>query len=421
LEKQLIYRILHPTKELKGKLKLSSSKSISNRLLILKQVGRLDIEVLNLSTSKDTQTLLNILSVINTQTVFDVGHAGTAMRFLTALFAATEGERMLTGSTRMKERPVKELVDSLRKLGADIHYTEKEGFPPLLIKGKKLSGGKIHVDSGISSQYISALLMIVPLLDSGLEIELVDTPVSKPYIEMTLRLMQEFGAHVHWTGKGISCTNDPYTATHNKYTIEADWSSASYLYSLIALSKPGSSVTIEGLNRDSLQADAVCREIFAQLGVESTFVKGGQLQLKKQDTLLSADFGYDFSDCPDIAQTLAVTTAALGMSATLTGLRTLRIKETDRILALHTELKKAGIQTTITDDSIRIIQGPLNSIPDAPFETYDDHRMALAFAPLALVSDYVEIKAPEVIEKSYPEYWDHLKQLGFRIEPASSS
>lgn len=401
-------------------MRLPSSKSISNRLLIIKQAGQLDTVLLNPASSNDTRVLQKILSDIYTEKHFDVEHAGTAMRFLTALFAATEGERVLTGSARMKERPVRKLVDCLRKLGADIHYMEQEGFPPLLIKGKKLKGGPVPIDAAISSQYISALLMIAPLLDNKLVLELQGKPVSKPYIEMTVELMKEFGAAVSWSNNLLSCSNAPYHSTQKEYTIEADWSAASYLYSLLALSKPGSELQIEGLKEQSHQADSVCKTIFASLGVESKFTDDSVLHLRKTDQAIATDFEYDFSDCPDIAQTLAVTTASLGMSGTLNGLQTLKIKETDRIQALHHELEKAGIPTTVTNDSIHFLRTAFRQIPAAPFETYTDHRMALAFAPMALVADHIEIKDPEVVGKSYPEYWDHLRQLGFTIEPVSS-
>jgi 3-phosphoshikimate 1-carboxyvinyltransferase len=420
VKNQSTYRIYGPPGKIKGKLRLSSSKSISNRLLIIKQVGNPGLKILNPASSKDTQTLQAILSAMDSGKIFDVGHAGTAMRFLTALFAAMEGERILTGSDRMKERPIAELVDALRQLGADITYLEKEGFPPLQIKGKKLGGGKLRVNGSISSQYISALLMIAPLLNDKLEIELQGKAVSKPYIEMTVKLMQEFGADVHWSGNELSCSNKSYHTTEKEYKVEADWSSASYLYSILALSQPGSELQIEGLKAQSIQADAVCKTIFASLGVESEFGADSLLQLRKTGHPAASDFAYDFSDCPDIAQTLAVTTALLGMNGTLDGLQTLKIKETDRILALHDELKKAGIQTSITGHSIHFKCSAFRKIPEAAFDTYHDHRMALAFAPMSMVTEYVDINDPAVIEKSYPEYWDHLRQLGFRIESVFS-
>lgn len=414
----MIYRVSHKSKIIKGQVTLPASKSISNRLLIIKSLGKLSVELFNLSTAKDTSTLQKCLHELNSKTVFDVGHGGTTMRFLTALFAGMDGERVLTGSDRMKQRPIAGLIECLRELGADITYIEQEGFPPLNIKGKKLSGGKIKINAGISSQYISAVMMIAPYLSQPLEIELEGELVSKPYIEMTLQLMNQFGADVKWTEKGIYCLNKPYTNHEQAFSVEADWSSASYLYLMLALAGEGE-LKISGLRKNSLQADAACMELFGALGVRSDFINDDTLVLTKT-SILKNELNIDFSACPDIAQTLAVVMAGKGIKGKLTGLKTLKIKETDRINAIQNELKKTGIETEVTNESLRIISSNIQPASDA-IRTYHDHRMALAFAPLALTLEFIDIEDPQVVEKSYPEYWDHLKKLGFMIEEVSAS
>ncbi|HEY1040944.1 MAG TPA: 3-phosphoshikimate 1-carboxyvinyltransferase [Bacteroidia bacterium] len=410
-------RITHSTRIIKGNIVLPSSKSISNRLLIIKTVGRLTTELHNLSSAKDTLTMQQCVSNLYQLNTFDIGHAGTVMRFLTAVFANTNGERMITGSDRMKQRPIAELVNCLRQLGADITYVEKEGYPPLSIKGKQLEGGKIRMNGSISSQYISALLMIAPCLASPLEIEFEGDLVSKPYIDMTIQLMKEFGAEVYWKESCIYCSNKPYSNNVGFYEVESDWSSASYMYSMAALTKEAE-ITVSGLHQKSLQADSECMKLFAELGVTSHFKSNGDLVITK-NKLLADKLQIDFTACPDIAQTLAVVIAAKGIKAELSGLKTLKIKETDRITALQNELAKIGVLIHTTDESISIDASSIHSSDNA-IHTYHDHRMALAFAPLALVLDHIEIEDPQVIEKSYPEYWEHMKQLGFTVEVVSA-
>lgn len=417
-KRKLIYRISHPTKIIKGSITLPSSKSISNRLLMIKAIGGLELDLENLSTAKDTVTLQQCLSVIKETTVFDVGHAGTTMRFLTAYFASIEGERTLTGSNRMKQRPIAELVNCLRSLGAEITYLEQEGFPPLRVKGKKLSGGKIKMNGGISSQYISALLMIASNLSEPLEIEFEGDLVSKPYIDMTIQLMNYFGADVNWKETSIYCNNKPYSSEEKSFTVEADWSSASYLYAIAALGKEAE-LKVYGLQKRSLQADSMCVVLFDKFGIKSDF-NDEYLLLTKTTNVITSQKN-NFNSCPDIAQTIAVVMAGKGVSGKLNGLKTLRIKETDRISALHNELQKLGIPTEVGKETIEIdaLFDPRTS--NEAIHTYHDHRMALAFAPLALVLDHIDIDDPMVIEKSYPEYWEHLKQLGFTIKEVSAS
>lgn len=394
---------------------LPGSKSISNRLLILNEVMNLGLNLKNLSTAKDTQDLLKILK--DCHPVMDVGHAGTDMRFLTALFSTKPGEWTITGSDRMKERPIKELVVALRSLGADISYLETEGFPPLKIIGKELTGGKIEIDGSISSQFISALLLIAPGMKNGLEISVKNTIVSRSYIEMTIGLLKQFGVNVKSQENTIKVTPPETLISAEEFTIESDWSSASYWYSLVALSKDAK-IILKGLQEKSWQGDSVLPEIYDQLGVKSDPIairfKGDALILTKIPIAVSF-FEYDFTDCPDIAQTVAVTCLGLNISCKLTGLSTLKHKETDRLAALKNELEKFGAIVHITDSTItinfKLRTINLHQTPNFKLQTYNDHRMAMSFAPLALLFD-IEIEDPGVVEKSYPEFWKHLSLTG---------
>ncbi len=339
-------------------IRLSGSKSISNRLLILKEILALNITFENISTSEDTQHLQRALEQIKNKktTTIDIGHAGTDMRFLTAYLATKEGDWILTGSDRMKQRPIGELVNALQTLGADISYLEKENFPPLKIRGKKLPGGKTEIDGSISSQFISALLLIAPKFENGLELTLKNEIVSRPYILMTLDLLSEFGIKVSTvlnTIKILPTPNEKQETRNKTFFVESDWSAASYWYGLVALSKNGT-VTLNGLTKSSSQGDSVLPEIYKELGVSSEF-KEGQLILTKKSTSTKS-FAYDFTNCPDLAQTVAVTCFGLGIKAELTGLKTLKIKETDRILALKTELEKFGAAVDFTSDSLTILE-----------------------------------------------------------------
>ncbi len=423
-------RLIHPSKIIKGEIHLPSSKSESNRILMIKAISDLNIEIKNLSPSKDTKTLSAILEQVklkkeNELNTYDVGHAGTTMRFLTAYFSCLEGERILTGSERMQQRPIGELVDALRKLGADIEYMGKKGYPPLKIIGGDLHGGEIEMDGSVSSQFISALLMISPLLHHGLVLRFTGKVVSRPYINMTLKLMENYGVVGNWEDDVIEIKNQQYGIHVSKqnysfeedesviYVVEGDWSSASYIFSLAALAKEAD-FKIVGLKPNSYQGDALTKELFEFFGIHASW-EGETLHLTKSGKQVS-QFHYNFEDCPDIAQTMAVVTSALKIPAVFTGLSTLRVKETDRIRALNNELSKYGVLVEeMGDEGIRIDPLNFNSKNKALVLTYKDHRMALSFATLALVCDEVNIDEPEVIEKSYPDFWKDIEKLGFEV------
>ena len=400
----------HPTKNVNGIIHLPASKSISNRLLLIKAIaGFSDVEINNLSTAKDTETLQGILTDITEAKVIDVHHAGTVMRFLTAYLCCMKGSWILTGSERMQQRPIRALVNALRTMGADIRYVKEEGYPPLMIHGKKLEGGEVEVDGRISSQFISALLMMSPLLKNPLELSITNDVVSAPYIKMTLNLMQQWGATYTQTDNVITVANNPYTKPSKTVFVESDWSAASYFYSILSLAKEGE-ITLPKLFKNSLQGDSVCAVLFAQLGVSTTFTNEGVV-LKKINKITST-FAYNFINCPDIAQTLAVCCAAKNIAAKLTGLQTLSIKETNRITALKTELAKFDADVIITNNSIEIKPSHTSHLT-SHISTYDDHRMAMSFAPLALCNDTIEMENPAVVEKSFPHFWDELNKIGF--------
>ena len=397
---------------LNGAITLPSSKSISNRVLMIKALSGLDIEITNLSEAKDTQTLLQLLTTKGL-TTFDVGHAGTSMRFLTAFLAMKEGEFILTGSERMQQRPIKILVDALKILGAEIECLNNEGFPPLKIKGKKLPGGEITIDGSVSSQYISALMLVAPYLKNGLKINFEGQVTSKPYIEMTTEVMRYFGAELLWKENSIEIKVGEYVS--KDFLVEADWSAASYWYSMVALAKEAE-ITLFRLQQNSLQGDSVVVKIYENFGVKTEFIENG-IRLTKNSSPIThhSPLFLDFTDCPDLVQTVAVTCAALNIPAKLTGLSTLRIKETDRIAALQTELCKLGYQVNIESDDLTIF--PLRHSGESqnlPIKTYNDHRMAMAFAPLALLYP-ITIENPEVVIKSYPNFWEDLKRVGFSV------
>ena len=423
----------HPTQVIKGEIYLTASKSESNRALIIQALCDDKFDIENLSISDDTKILVQLLSEIgqkengradneeakvsdeaadNNQRTLSVGLAGTAMRFLTAYLAIQNKEVVLTGAQRMKERPIKILVDALKQLGAEISYIENEGYPPLKISGRKLSGEKVIIDGGISSQYISALLMIAPKLENGLIIEFEGELISKPYINMTIEMMRYFGATVHWEGNSIIVKPGNYKA--NNFKIEADWSAASYWYSMVALAKEAD-ITLYGLKQESLQGDSIVQEIYKSFGVKTNFIENG-IQLTKSNRVATS-FEYDFSDCPDIAQTVAITSAVLNVKAKLSGLKTLRIKETDRITALQTELTKLGFSVDVDGDDILInrlsrLGGNLMNKAPKPVKTYNDHRMAMSFAPLALLNE-ITIEEEDVVGKSYPNFWKDIGKVGF--------
>lgn len=403
-------KLIFNQRNLSGEITLTSSKSISNRLQIIRALTNSSFEIKNLSSSDDSQSLLRILNEFNSATdkdhLFDVGPAGTTMRFLTAYFSCRPCRVIITGSARMKERPIKELVNALHKLGAEVEYTENEGYPPLQIRGKKLDGGKIDIKGDISSQYLTALLLIAPSLKNGLELCYTEPLVSKPYLYMTIALMELFGASVKWNGNTITVGSSEYLA--KDITVEADWSAASYWY-LVCLLANKCTLRINGLHQQSLQGDSVLAEIFDELGVKTTFGNGGITITKRENFKIPTHFVFDFSNCPDIAQTLAVAICGLKLTAKFTGLSTLKVKETDRILALQNELLKFNVATKATSSTLEIDARNFKEDKDVLINTYHDHRMAMAFAPLGLVTGQISIENPDVVNKSYPEFWEDLK------------
>ena len=402
----------HPSAILSSSITLPSSKSISNRVLMIHQILQQQFTISGLSTAADTQILKQILEQ-NTHTV-DVGHAGTTMRFLTAYFAATEGKNVVvSGSERMHQRPIKILVEALKSLGADIQYLNNEGFPPLQVKGKKLNGSPINLDGSVSSQYISALLLIAPLLKTELTITFTTPIVSKSYILMTINIMHYFGVEVTWLSENqLVVKQGDYVA--KDFSVEADWSAASYWYSMVALSKKATLI-LKGLNKTSLQGDHAVVALYTELGVSTRYIDGGIELSKSNSPIIWKVKTVDFTLFPDLAQTYAVTCAALNLPVRITGLSTLRIKETDRIAALQKELNALGFNVTVEHDDLIIHPQKEISIQQHSIATYNDHRMAMAFAPLALITDQLTIESQEVVEKSYPHFWEDLKQVGFVI------
>jgi 3-phosphoshikimate 1-carboxyvinyltransferase len=398
-------------------IKISGSKSETNRLLLLQALYP-NISLNNNSNSDDSEVMMKALnSPFTTQhsQLIDVHHAGTAMRFLTAFFAFQENkEVVLTGSTRMKERPIKILVEALNQLGAEISYEENQSFPPIHIKGKKLSQNSVSLPANVSSQYISALLLIAPKLENGLELTLEGEITSVPYINMTLALLNEIGVETSFVENKI-IVKPQFTIHNSKLTIESDWSSASYWFSIIALSEIGTTITLSSYKKNSLQGDASLIEIYKNFGVETVFNDDNSISISKinyniknQKSLL-----FNLQSSPDIAQTIAVTCFGLGIGCHLTGLHTLKIKETDRLEALKNELIKLGATVSVTNDSLTL-QSSEKINENISIKTYQDHRMAMAFAPLALKVPII-IEDAEVVSKSYPTFWDDLKSVGFNI------
>ncbi len=404
--------------DLVGKIDLPASKSISNRMLILNALAEHPGKLENLSDSDDTRVMEEALAKAGRkgkQTI-DIGHAGTAMRFLTAYLSIREGTYVLTGSHRMKQRPVGKLVDALNSLGARITYLETPGYPPLLIRGTPLDGGRVSVDSSVSSQFISALMMIGPVLREGLVIQLENEIVSSSYIRLTKDLMCEMGIPVNLSGNRIEIPFRPFAAGDR--IIEADWSASGYWFAMAALSG-GVHMVINGLRKGSSQGDAVLPEIFRSFGVRTTYREEGIL-LERIPSFLER-FEFDFSDNPDLVQTLAVLCGLRGIPFRMTGTRTLKIKETDRIHALQVEMRKLGIELQAGTGGAWI-EWDGEKTPDLPHEirisTYRDHRMAMAFSPAALIHPGLIIEDPEVVSKSYPGFWKDLENVGFRVVAA---
>ena len=411
-------------KRQKAKVKITGSKSETNRLLLLQALYP-NLILGNTSNSDDSVVMLKALQnsqlpTSNSQLV-DVHHAGTAMRFLTAFFAIQEGkEVVLTGSTRMKERPIKILVEALNQLGAEISYEENDGFPPIRIKGKKLSHNKVSLPADVSSQYISALLLIAPKLEKGLELTLEGEITSVPYIKMTLALLEEIGIKTSFTNNLISVKSSEVEINSKLITVESDWSSASYWYSIVALSEIGFQVTLSSYKENSLQGDSALVEIYKDFGVETIFNNDNSISISKVNFKNQKSLIFNLQSSPDIAQTIAVTCFGLGIGCDLTGLHTLKIKETDRLEALKIELTKLGAEISVTNDSLHLKPNdlfksgnshPLEGCPKDGVATYQDHRMAMAFAPLALKVP-ITINQAEVVSKSYPSFWEDLKIIG---------
>lgn len=394
-------------------IQLPASKSISNRALIIHALSGSETIPDNLSDCDDTQVLINALK--NKPHTIDIGAAGTAMRFLTAYLSCTDGDHILTGTERMKHRPIGVLVDALRMLGADINYEGENGYPPLHIHGHKLIGGKLEIPGNISSQFISALLLIAPMMKEGLTLNLTGGIVSRPYIDLTLNVMHAYGAEVDWADADtIVVKPKPYT--EHQYLIENDWSAASYWYEMASLYPVGNvNVTLHGLRDSSRQGDSVIRYIFSLLGVRTTFAVPHSTQptsVKLSRHTQHVDrLAYDFLNCPDLAQTVVVTCCALGIPFHFTGLASLRIKETDRLKALQHELEKLGFVIHADNDSELVWNGSkCEPHLDKGIDTYEDHRMAMAFAPLAIKYPGLRINNPEVVTKSYPDFWSDMQK-----------
>lgn len=455
------YKILSPG-SVNSSIVLPSSKSISNRALAIGALAGSIASITNLSDCDDTEVMQRWLT--ERPSTVDVGAAGTSMRFSTALLAVGQGKHVITGSERMKNRPIKILVDALRRLGADISYVEKEGYPPLRIVGKGgLSYGSVSLPGNVSSQYISALMMIGPYLKDGLILTLTDKVISRPYIEMTMSLMRQFGAKVYWdcSSDESNGTVDEYCNSNStvdelchsngtvdeslesnsaddkstesnviivepgryavkSYNVESDWSAASYWYEMVALSSEGDArVLLPGLYEDSLQGDSKGREVFSLLGVKTEYTKEGVLLSKKTREVDTLE--YDFVKMPDLAQTFVVTCCMMGVPFHFTGLESLKIKETDRIVALKNEMAKLGFDLEDRNDSELLWDGRRRALTAEEYDrvaidTYEDHRMAMAFAPVALVNGSIRINNPHVVSKSYPRYWDNLLTAGFQFE-----
>lgn len=394
---------------------LPASKSISNRALIINALANGTHPLENLSDCDDTQVMLRALQAQPGETI-DIMAAGTAMRFLTAYLSVTPGDRIITGTQRMKQRPIGILVDALRELGANIEYVEKEGFPPLRIQGTTLTKSHISLPGNISSQYISALLMIAPTLKNGLQVTLTGDIISRPYIDLTLQLMKDFGAQASWLNDHeLKVEPQPYRST--PYYIEGDWSAASYWHEIVALSKDAT-ITLPSLFRKSYQGDSKMADQFALLGARTSYKENGITILKPKmvDISQAIHVNLDFTNQPDLAQTFVVTCALQNITFRFTGLQTLKIKETDRIAALICEMKKLGYVLHEAEDSILYWNGERCERSYEAIDTYEDHRMAMAFAPACLVMDNICINNPQVVSKSYPRYWDDLKAAGFIIK-----
>jgi 3-phosphoshikimate 1-carboxyvinyltransferase len=397
-------QLYNPIENIHLEIKLPASKSISNRALILDALAYSPYEIENLAICDDTTVLVEALD--SNSTTFDIGAAGTSMRFLTAFLSKTVGEWIITGSERMKQRPIKLLVDALNQLGARIEYIENEGFPPLRIFGSALMGGEIKLKGNVSSQYISALMMIAPNMQNGLKITLEGKIISKPYIQMTMRMMEEYGVDVDFTDNIISIEPQEYQPV--PYKVESDWSAASYWYQILSLVNAGG-IYLKGLFENSYQGDSKVAELYEQLGVKTSFLDGGALLSPTGN--FTSKMEYDFTDQPDLTQTLAVTCCLKGIPFNFSGLESLKIKETDRIAALINELGKLGFVLFEPAEGELAWSGERCAVADkVSIKTYDDHRMAMAFAPVSIITSII-IEEPQVVSKSYPTFWSDFEKL----------
>ena len=395
---------LHPEK-IQLEINLPASKSISNRALILNALSYSPHEVENLSDCDDTRVMVNVFD--SNSNYFDVGAAGTSMRFLTAFLAKTVGEWTITGSERMKQRPIRILVDALNQLGGKVEYIENKGFPPLKIFGSALTGGEINLNGGISSQYISALMMIAPYMQKGLKINLQGNVISTPYILMTKKMMEDFGVKIDFSGDKISIRPQIYNPV--RFRVESDWSAASYWYEILSLSGKGK-IRLKGLKKESYQGDSEIAEIFKSLGVTTEYAEDGVILLPNKKTLVK-NFFLDFTNIPDLAQTVAVTCCLKDITFIFSGLQSLKIKETNRIEALIHELRKLGFVLHEPAEGTLAWNGEKCTADEDPvISTYEDHRMAMAFAPAALLQS-VTIRNPSVVSKSYPNFWHDISLI----------
>ncbi|WP_165041609.1 3-phosphoshikimate 1-carboxyvinyltransferase [Dysgonomonas sp. ZJ709] len=403
------YEIKAP-KAINSTIKLPASKSISNRALILNALSLSDKKIENLSDCDDTKVMI---AAFNSESnLIDVKAAGTSMRFLTAFLSHFPGEWIITGTERMRERPIHILVDALTSLGARIEYLGKKGYPPLKIKGSALDGGEIRLSGGVSSQFISALLMIAPTMSKGLIIHLEGDIISIPYIKLTLGMMAQYGVKAHWEDKTIRIYPEEYKPV--PYMVESDWSAASYWYSMAALADDAR-IELKGLFKDSMQGDSKVAELFLDLGIETKYTDDGVILTKTNR--ITKKFFHNFVNEPDLAQTFVVTCCMMDIPFLFAGLQTLKIKETDRIEALKAEMKKLGYILTDSENSILEWNGErCNPEEDPIIKTYEDHRMAMAFAPAAIKLNHLKINEPGVVSKSYPNFWDDLKLSGYTIE-----
>ncbi len=416
---EIVYQLSKKNKDIIGAIELESSKSISNRVLIIRALCENNFNIQRLSGAKDTQTLLKLLSQLENET-FDAGHAGTTFRFMTAFLATQQGTQIMTGSERMQQRPIGELVNALNALGANIEYLKNEGYPPLKINAPNDFGknNALSIPASVSSQFITALLLIAPTLPNGLNLTLEGNIVSRPYIEMTLALMQYFGVENTWEGNLIQIKPQPYIA--KDFTVESDWSAASYSFIMAAFAD-NLDLELIGLQENSLQGDSVIVEMIKDFGVKTEFSSNG-LRLSKSGDSNADAFEWDFLKCPDIAQSLAVICAGTGVQGLFSGLETLRVKETDRIAALKNELAKVNAFfmplpkrfSQKSEKEFFMVEGKADWKQTPVFATYEDHRMAMAFAPLAMLNT-IDIEHPQVVEKSYPGFWKDLEVLGFEV------